>query len=154
MNKMVDLAVIPAAGLGTRLWPLTKGQPKEMLPLGRKPVVDYIVEELVLSDIRRFLFITGPGKAAIENHFECNGKASQEYHFTRQHQPLGLGHAVLCAQRLVGNSPFAVLLADDLMVGEPPVMKQMVEQFREWRASILAVQEVPAEHTQIGRAHV
>src|SRR5436190_23726148 len=112
MNKMVDLAVIPVAGLGTRLWPLTKSQPKEMLPLGRKPVVDYIVEELLLSGIRRFLFITGPGKAVIESHFECNGKASQEYHFTRQHEPVGLGHPALPSATIVRQRRFALALVN------------------------------------------
>ena len=146
MNKMVDLAVIPAAGLGTRLWPLTKSQPKEMLPLGRKPVVEHIVEELLLSGIRRFLFITGPGKAVIESHFECNGKASQEYHFTRQHQPLGLGHAVLCAAPIVGDRPFALALGD-MIIGlhaQSRVMERMIETFEKSSAdAVIVFGEVP-----------
>src|SRR5499426_217768 len=123
----IDIAVIPVAGLGMRLLPATKSQPKEMLPVGRKPVVQYVVEELARVGIKRVLFVTGPGKASIENHFDLNGeliqmlretgkedllaelefeRANLQYFFTRQRQLLGLGHAVLCARAFVGNQPF------------------------------------------------
>ena len=135
-----------------------------------KPLIQYAVEEAYAAGVREMIFVTGRHKRPIEDHFDMTfelevaleqaGKAEllhvvrsvkpddMECIYVRQAQALGLGHAVLCAQRLVGNQPFAVLLADDLMVGEPPVLAQMVEQYREWRVSILAVQEVPAEHTQ------
>src|SRR5579864_3915316 len=123
----IDLAIVPVAGQGTRLLPSTKSQPKEMLPVGRKPVVQYVVEELALSGIRRLLFITGPGKTSIENHFDINAelisflretgkeelleeldfeRQGMEYFYTRQRKQLGLGHAVLCAQSLVGQQAF------------------------------------------------
>ena len=158
------------AGLGTRFLPATKAQPKEMLPVVDKPLIQYAVEEAYAAGVREMIFVTGRHKRPIEDHFDMTfelevaleqaGKQElldvvrsvkpddMECIYVRQPQALGLGHAVLCAQRLVGNEPFAVLLADDLMVGEPPVLQQMVEQFAEWRASILAVQEVPAEHTR------
>ena len=164
MSKMT--AVIPVAGLGTRLWPLTKSQPKEMLPLGRKPVVEYVIEELMLSGIRRFLFITGAGKVAIENHFECNGKptnyfgksgqggvledlgidqAGREYVFTRQDKQLGLGHAVLCAAPMVGDRPFALALGD-MIIGlhaQSRIMERMIETFEKSRAdAVIALGEV------------
>jgi UTP--glucose-1-phosphate uridylyltransferase len=163
-------AIFPVAGLGTRFLPATKAQPKEMLPVVDKPLIQYAVEEAYAAGIREMIFVTGRHKRPIEDHFDMTfeletaleqaGKAEllhvvrsvkpddMECIYVRQAQALGLGHAVLCGERLVGNEPFAVLLADDLMVGEPPVLAQMVEQFREWRVSILAVQEVPAEHTQ------
>jgi UTP--glucose-1-phosphate uridylyltransferase len=141
-----------------------------MLPVVDKPLIQYAVEEAYAAGVREMIFVTGRHKRPIEDHFDMTfelevaleqaGKQEllevvrsvkpddMECIYVRQPQALGLGHAVLCAQRLVGNNPFAVLLADDLMVGEPPVMKQMVDQFREWRASILAVQEVPAEQTR------
>jgi UTP--glucose-1-phosphate uridylyltransferase len=163
-------AIFPVAGLGTRFLPATKAQPKEMLPVVDKPLIQYAVEEAYAAGVREMIFVTGRHKRPIEDHFDMTfelevaleqaGKAEllrvvrtvkpddMDCIYVRQAQALGLGHAVLCAQRLVGNEPFAVLLADDLMVGSPPVLAQMVEQFSEWRASILAVQEVPAEHTQ------
>jgi UTP--glucose-1-phosphate uridylyltransferase len=163
-------AVFPVAGLGTRFLPATKAQPKEMLPVVDKPLIQYAVEEAYAAGVREMIFVTGRHKRAIEDHFDMTFELEvaleqsqklelldvvhsvkpkdMECIYVRQAQALGLGHAVLCAQRLIGNEPFAVLLADDLMMGEPPVLAQMVEQFQEWRASILAVQEVPAEHTR------
>jgi UTP--glucose-1-phosphate uridylyltransferase len=163
-------AIFPVAGLGTRFLPATKAQPKEMLPVVDKPLIQYAVEEAYAAGVREMIFVTGRHKRPIEDHFDMTfelevaleqaGKTEllhvvrtvkpddMECVYVRQAQALGLGHAVLCGQRLIGNEPFAVLLADDLMVGSPPVLAQMVEQFQEWRASILAVQEVPAEQTQ------
>ena len=167
---LVTRAIFPVAGLGTRFLPATKAQPKEMLPVVDKPLIQYAVEEAYAAGVRQMIFVTGRHKRPIEDHFdmtyelemalEQSGKEKllkvvrsvkpddMECIYVRQAQALGLGHAVLCGQRLVGDNPFAVLLADDLMVGEPPVMQQMVEQFEEWRVSILAVQEVPAEQTR------
>jgi UTP--glucose-1-phosphate uridylyltransferase len=166
----VNKAIFPVAGLGTRFLPATKAQPKEMLPVVDKPLIQYAVEEAYAAGVREMIFVTGRHKRPIEDHFDMTfelevaleqaGKQEllevvrtvkpddMECIYVRQAQALGLGHAVLCGQRLVGNEPFAVLLADDLMVGEKPILAQMVEQFEEWRASILAVQEVPAEHTR------
>ena len=167
---LVTRAIFPVAGLGTRFLPATKAQPKEMLPVVDKPLIQYAVEEAYAAGVRQMIFVTGRHKRPIEDHFdmtyelemalEQSGKEEllkvvrsvkpddMECIYVRQAQALGLGHAVLCGQRLVGDNPFAVLLADDLMVGEPPVMQQRVEQFEEWRVSILAVQEVPAEQTR------
>ena len=166
----VKKAIFPVAGLGTRFLPATKAQPKEMLPVVDKPLIQYAVEEAYAAGVRQMIFVTGRHKRAIEDHFDMSfeleialeqaGKqelldlvrsvtpADMDCIYVRQAQALGLGHAVLCGQRLVGNEPFAVLLADDLMVHDKPVLKQMVEQFEELRASIIAVQEVPAEHTR------
>ena len=163
-------AVFPIAGLGTRFLPATKASPKEMLTVVDKPLIQYAVEEAYAAGIRQMIFVTGRTKRSIEDHFdtayeleselEAAGKTEllkvvhsikpddMQVVYVRQHRALGLGHAVLCAKELVGNEAFAVLLADDLMVGEPPIMLQMVEQFQEWRASILAVQDVPREHTR------
>ena len=173
MPLLVKKAIFPVAGLGTRFLPATKAQPKEMLPVVDKPLIQYAVEEAYAAGVREMIFVTGRHKRPIEDHFDMTfelelaleqaGKHEllevvrsvkpddMECIYVRQAQPLGLGHAVLCGQRLVGDQPFAVLLADDLMVGPPdgkPVLAQMVEQFAEWRASILAVQEVPAAHTK------
>ncbi|MFM2118596.1 MAG: UTP--glucose-phosphate uridylyltransferase GalU [Pseudomonadota bacterium] len=166
----VRKAVFPVAGLGTRFLPATKAQPKEMLPVVDKPLIQYAVEEAYAAGVREMIFVTGRHKRAIEDHFDMTYElevaleqsskrellevvrsvkpADMECIYVRQAQALGLGHAVLCARRLIGQEPFAVLLADDLMIGEQPVLAQMVEQFNEWRASILAVQEVPPEHTR------
>jgi UTP--glucose-1-phosphate uridylyltransferase len=170
MPMSVTKAIFPVAGLGTRFLPATKAQPKEMLPVVDKPLIQYAVEEAYAAGVREMIFVTGRHKRPIEDHFDMTfelevaleqaGKHEllevvrgvkpddMECIYVRQAQALGLGHAVLCGQRLVGNHPFAVLLADDLMVGTPPVLKQMVDQFEEWQASILAVQEVPAEQTR------
>ena len=169
-QMLIKKAIFPVAGLGTRFLPATKAQPKEMLPVVDKPLIQYAVEEAYAAGVREMIFVTGRHKRPIEDHFDMTfelevaleqaGKQElldvvrgvkpddMECIYVRQAQALGLGHAVMCGQRLVGNEPFAVLLADDLMVGETPVLKQMVEQFAEWRASILAVQEAPAEHTR------
>ena len=170
---LVQKAIFPVAGLGTRFLPATKAQPKEMLPVVDKPLIQYAVEEAYAAGVREMIFVTGRHKRPIEDHFDMTYELEvaleksqkndllevvrsvkpddMECIYVRQAQALGLGHAVLCGQRLVGDQPFAVLLADDLMVGPPggqPVLAQMVEQYAEWRASILAVQEVPAEHTK------
>ncbi|KGM41194.1 UTP--glucose-1-phosphate uridylyltransferase [Aquabacterium sp. NJ1] len=166
----ITKAIFPVAGLGTRFLPATKAQPKEMLPVVDKPLIQYAVEEAYDAGIREMIFVTGRHKRPIEDHFdtafeleyelEHAGKmdllktvqsikpADMECVFVRQPKSLGLGHAVLCGERLVRGEPFAVLLADDLMVGTTPILKQMVAQFDELQGSILAVQEVPAEHTK------
>ena len=163
-------AVFPVAGLGTRFLPATKASPKEMLPVVDKPLIQYAVEEAYAAGIRHMIFVTGRNKRAIEDHFdtayelesELEAASKQELlklvrsvqpedmdcSYVRQPRSLGLGHAVLCAEHLVGDEPFAVLLADDLMIGEPPVLAQMVEQYAVLHSSILAVQEVPAELTR------
>jgi UTP--glucose-1-phosphate uridylyltransferase len=163
-------AIFPVAGLGTRFLPATKALPKEMLPVVDKPLVQYAVEEAYAAGVREMIFVTSRHKRAIEDHFdrtfeledalERSHKAEllaavravkpddMECIYVRQAQALGLGHAVLCGRHLVGDNPFAVLLPDDLMIGEPPVLAQMVEQFEALQASIVAVQEVPAEHTR------
>jgi UTP--glucose-1-phosphate uridylyltransferase len=166
----VKHAIFPVAGLGTRFLPATKALPKEMLPVVDKPLVQYAVEEAYAAGVREMIFVTGRHKRAIEDHFDFTfeledalEKANRtellamvravkpddmECVFVRQAKALGLGHAVLCARHLVGDNPFAVLLPDDLMIGEPPVLAQMAAQFAKHQASIVAVQEVPAEHTR------
>jgi UTP--glucose-1-phosphate uridylyltransferase len=173
MNKFthVNKAVFPVAGLGTRFLPATKAQPKEMLPIVDKPLIQYAVEEAYEAGIRHMIFVTGRNKRAIEDHFdtayeleselEAGGKeellslvrtltpADMDCSYVRQPRSLGLGHAVLCARHIVRDDPFAVLLADDLMTGAeggPGVLAQMVEVFRQVQTSVLAVQEVPLEH--------
>jgi UTP--glucose-1-phosphate uridylyltransferase len=168
----VRKAVFPVAGLGTRFLPATKAQPKEMLPIVDKPLIQYAVEEAAAAGITEMIFITGRNKRSIEDHFDkayeleaelqAKGKTAllemvQEAApsgincvYIRQSEPLGLGHAVLCARQVVGDEPFAVLLADDLMrpgADGIPVMKQMVDLFQRQHASVLAVQEVPREET-------
>jgi UTP--glucose-1-phosphate uridylyltransferase len=169
----VNKAVFPVAGLGTRFLPATKAQPKEMLPIVDKPLIQYAVEEAYEAGIRHMIFVTGRNKRAIEDHFdtayeleselEAGGKeellavvrsltpADMDCSYVRQPRSLGLGHAVLCARHIVGDEPFAVLLADDLMCGPqagPGVLAQMVEVFGQVRSSVLAVQEVPLEHVK------
>ncbi len=169
----VNKAVFPVAGLGTRFLPATKAQPKEMLPIVDKPLIQYAVEEAYEAGIRHMIFVTGRNKRAIEDHFdtayeleselEASGKdellqlvrtlapQDMDCSYVRQPRSLGLGHAVLCARHIVRNDPFAVLLADDLMIGNdggPGVLTQMVEVFREVQGSVLAVQEVPLEHVK------
>jgi UTP--glucose-1-phosphate uridylyltransferase len=175
MNKITEIrkAVFPVAGLGTRFLPATKAQPKEMLPIVDKPLIQYAVEEAYAAGIRHMIFVTGRNKRAIEDHFdtayelETELEASQKHDllalvrslspedmdcsYVRQPRSLGLGHAVLCAQPLVGDEPFAVLLADDLMCGPDggdPVLTQMVDVFKRVPTSLLAVQEVPADHVK------
>jgi len=163
----IDIAVVPVAGLGTRLLPATKSQPKEMLPVGRKPVVQYVVEELTRVGLRRVLFVTGPGKTSIENHFDLNGelvqtlretgkedlladlefeRAAVQYFYTRQRQLLGLGHAVLCARPFVGRDPFVVALGDSIigMHAESDVVRRLAQAFVEREAvAVIAFEEVP-----------
>lgn len=166
-------AVFPVAGLGTRFLPATKASPKEMLPVVDKPLIQYAVEEAYSAGIRHMIFVTGRAKRAIEDHFdtayelenelETAGKqallelvrsvqpSDMDCSYVRQPRSLGLGHAVLCAEHLVGDEPFAVLLADDLMVGPSggkPVLAQMAQVFARERCSLLAVQEVPLEHVR------
>lgn len=165
----IDIAVVPVAGHGTRLLPATKSQPKEMLPVGRKPVVQYVVEELTRVGMREMLFITGPGKASIENHFDLNAELIQslrdtgkedllaelmfertpvQYFYTRQRQTLGLGHAVLCARSFVGQRPFVVALGDSIigMHAESDVVRRMTRCFQEHQAAaVIAFEEVPVE---------
>jgi UTP--glucose-1-phosphate uridylyltransferase len=175
MNKFthVNKAVFPVAGLGTRFLPATKAQPKEMLPVVDKPLIQYAVEEAYAAGIRHMIFVTGRNKRAIEDHFdtayeleselEASGKtellamvrslAPDDMYcsYVRQPRSLGLGHAVLCARHIVRNDPFAVLLADDLMTGRdggPGVLEQMVEVFLRAQTSVLAVQEVPLDHVR------
>lgn len=169
MTRPIDLAVVPVAGLGTRLLPATKSQPKEMLPVGSKPVVQYVVEEAAASGIRRLLFITGPGKTSIENHFDLNqeliahlretGKETLlteldferqglEYFFTRQRKQLGLGHAVLCARAFVGDQPFVVALGDTIigLHAQSRIIAQLVDEFTQTKAdAVIAFQEVAPE---------
>src|SRR2546429_8106939 len=165
----IDLAIVPVAGQGTRLLPSTKSQPKEMLPVGRKPVVQYVVEELANSGVRRVLFVTGPGKTSIENHFDLNveliaflrerGKEELleeldferqelEYFYTRQRRQLGLGHAVLCARPLVGHQPFVVALGDSIIGvhAQSDIVRRLVEQFeRSGADAVIAFEPVPRE---------
>ena len=168
--RKVRKAVFPVAGLGTRFLPATKASPKEMLPVVDKPLIQYAVEEAVAAGITDMIFVTGRSKRAIEDHFdkayeletELSLKAKTEMleivqnilpkHvnciYIRQAEPLGLGHAVLCAKPVVNDEPFAVLLADDLLDGEPPVLRQMVDTFDYYRCSVLGVQDVPREQTR------
>lgn len=164
----VRKAVFPVAGLGTRFLPATKASPKEMLPVVDKPLIQYAVEEAYAAGIRHMIFVTGRSKRAIEDHFDTAYELESELEaankqellalvrsvqpddmdcaYVRQPRSLGLGHAVLCAEALVGNEPFAVLLADDLMMGPrggTPVLAQMAQAFRQQGRSLLAVQEVP-----------
>lgn len=162
---MIRKAVIPAAGLGTRFLPATKAQPKEMLPLIDTPTIQLIVEEAVASGIEDLLVVIGRDKGSIEDHFDRapeleeflreRGKTDLlevvqavsrliDLHFIRQKEPKGLGHAVLAARRHIGENPFAVLLGDDVMVGEPPVLSQLTAEWRPGR-SVVAVQQVPRE---------
>jgi UTP--glucose-1-phosphate uridylyltransferase len=161
---MIKKAVIPAAGLGTRFLPATKAQPKEMLPIVDKPTIQYIIEEAVQSGIEDIIIVTGRSKRAIEDHFdksvelemllERTGKHEMlevvenisnlvDIHYVRQKEPLGLGHAVLCAKKFIGNEPFAVLLGDDIVDSEVPALKQMIDQYNEVQSSILGCNEVP-----------
>ncbi len=171
MTKALTKAVFPVAGMGTRFLPATKASPKEMLTVVDKPLIQYAVEEAYEAGIREMIFVTGRSKRAIEDHFdmayeletelEAAGKQAlldivrsvqpddMQCVYVRQARALGLGHAVLCAEHLVGDEPFAVLLADDLMRGKnggPGVLKQMAEVFARTQSSVLAVQEVPLEH--------
>jgi UTP--glucose-1-phosphate uridylyltransferase len=166
VKRPVHKAVFPAAGLGTRFLPATKAQPKEMLPLVDKPIIQYGVEEAVMSGVRDIILVTGRGKNAIEDHFdvsieletflEARGKTDQleeirkisrlmNLSYVRQGEPLGLGHAVLVTKPFVGDEPFAVILSDDVIDAEPPALKQMVDVFHEMDGPVLAIEEVPQE---------
>src|SRR5437763_15594239 len=166
VSTSVRKAVFPAAGLGTRFLPATKAQPKEMLPLVDKPIIQYSVEEAVESGISNIILVTGRGKNAFEDHFdvsveletflEARGKRDQleevrkisnliNFAYVRQGEPLGLGHAVLVARELVGNEPFAVLLGDDVIDADPPALKQLIDVFERVNGPVLAVERVPRE---------
>ncbi|MCL7746063.1 UTP--glucose-1-phosphate uridylyltransferase GalU [Halalkalibacter alkaliphilus] len=162
----VKKAIIPAAGLGTRFLPATKAMPKEMLPIVDKPTIQYIVEEAVESGIEDIIIVTGKGKRAIEDHFDHSFELEQnllnkgkielfnevqkssklvDIHYIRQKEPKGLGHAIWCARKFIGNEPFAVLLGDDIVRAEKPCLKQMIEQYDRYKSSILGVQTVRDE---------
>ncbi|MHA7681304.1 UTP--glucose-1-phosphate uridylyltransferase GalU [Cupriavidus sp. PET2-C1] len=170
METRVTKAVFPVAGLGTRFLPATKASPKEMLPVVDKPLIQYAVEEAMAAGITEMIFVTGRSKRAIEDHFdkayeleaELEAKNKQallslvrsikpshvECFYVRQPEALGLGHAVLCAEKLVGDAPFAVMLADDLLDGDPPVMKQMVDMYGHYNCSVLGVEEIAPEQSR------
>jgi len=166
MKKKVRKAVFPAAGLGTRFLPATKAQPKEMLPLVDKPIIQYAVEEALASGIETIIIVTGRGKSAIEDHFDVSyelekileergqhallatvRQVSDLIHvsYVRQKEALGLGHAILMARELVGEEPFAVLLGDDIIDAPVPCLRQMLDVYEDSPASIVAIQEVPRE---------
>src|SRR5437762_1501909 len=166
VSTSVRKAVFPAAGLGTRFLPATKAQPKEMLPLVDKPIIQYSVEEAVASGVSNIILVTGRGKNAIEDHFdvsveletflEARGKREQlaevrkisnmiNFAYVRQGEALGLGHAVLVAKELVGNEAFAVILADDVIDAQPPAIKQLIDVFERVGGPVLAVERVPRE---------
>ena len=166
VSSPIRKAVFPAAGLGTRFLPATKAQPKEMLPLVDKPIIQYGVEEAVASGISNIILVTGRGKNAIEDHFdvsvelesflEARGKREQlievrkisnmiNFAYVRQGEPLGLGHAVLVARELIGDEPFAVILGDDVIDADPPAIKQMMDVFERVGGPVLAVERVPRE---------
>ncbi len=162
----VRKAVIPAAGWGTRFLPATKAQPKEMLPIVDKPAIQYIIEEAVASGIEDIIFITGRNKKALEDHFDRNmelevflqerGKQDlaevikslsnlADINYVRQKEPKGLGHAVLCARKFIGNEPFAVLLPDDIIAGEVPCLRQMITVHNQTDSTVIAIKEVPLQ---------
>ena len=166
MSSVIRKAVFPAAGLGTRFLPATKAQPKEMLPLVDKPIIQYGGEEAVASGVDNIILVTGRGKNAIEDHFdvsveletflEARGKKDLlaeirkisnliNFSYVRQGEPLGLGHAVLVTEPLVGNEPFAVILGDDVIDANPPALQQMITVFHEVQGPVLAVERVPRE---------
>ena len=169
MPPSVRKAILPVGGLGTRFLPATKAMPKEMLPVVDKPLVQYAAEEAWAAGIEELIFVTGRGKAAIEDHFDhswelqdtlaARGKDEAletiramlskpgRVAYTRQQEPLGLGHAVWCARHLVGDEPFAVLLADDLVLSDRPCLAQMMEAYQETGGNLVAVKDVPREQT-------
>jgi UTP--glucose-1-phosphate uridylyltransferase len=170
MHAKLKKAVFPVAGLGSRFLPVTKASPKEMLPIVDKPLIQYAVEEAAAAGITEMIFVTGRNKRAIEDHFDKAFELETELErkgktalltmvrsvlpegvrciYLRQAEPLGLGHAVLCAKPVVGNEPFAVLLADDLMDSEPPAIARMAEIYEQEGSSLLGVEEVPKDQTQ------
>lgn len=165
--QKVRKAIIPAAGLGTRFLPATKAQPKEMLPIVDKPTIQYIIEEAVASGIEDIIIVTGRGKRAIEDHFDKSYELEEtlakkakydlleevqgisklaNIHYIRQKEPLGLGHAISCASRFIGNEPFAVLLGDDIVhSSSSPCLKQLVDVYERYNSSVIGVQQVPEE---------
>ncbi|MBL8660006.1 MAG: UTP--glucose-1-phosphate uridylyltransferase GalU [Rhodospirillales bacterium] len=169
MPKPLRKAVFPVAGLGTRFLPATKAMPKEMLPVVDKPLIQYAVEEAQDAGIEEFIFVTGRAKSAIEDHFDHSVELEQTLRerqagealssvldwmpppghisYTRQQKPLGLGHAVWCARNFIGDEPFAVLLADDLILAKPGCLRQMVEHHRKVGGNLVAVEEIPRDQT-------
>ena len=166
----IKKAIIPAAGLGTRFLPATKAMPKEMLPIVDTPTIQYIVEEAIESGIEDIIIVTGKGKRAIEDHFDHSFELEQnllskgklellrkvqksskmvDIHYIRQKEPKGLGHAIWCARKFIGNEPFAVLLGDDIVRSEKPCLAQMIDQYNRYKASILGVQAV--DKTEVSR---
>ena len=167
--KPIRKALFPVAGLGTRFLPATKALPKEMLPVVDKPLIQYALEEAQDAGIDQFIFVTGRGKSAIEDHFDRSYELEEQLEgknkqaeldairewlpdagavaYTRQMEPMGLGHAVWCARNLVGNEPFAVLLADDLVLSKTPCLKQMTDAYDQSGGNVVAVMDVPREHT-------
>ncbi|CAH0302933.1 UTP--glucose-1-phosphate uridylyltransferase [Peribacillus simplex] len=165
--KKVRKAIIPAAGLGTRFLPATKAMPKEMLPIVDKPTIQYIIEEAVASGIEDIIIVTGKGKRAIEDHFDnafelennlmeknkfellekVQAPSKVDIHYIRQKEPKGLGHAVWCARKFIGNEPFAVLLGDDVVQAETPCLKQLMNEYDKTLSSVIGVQTVPEEET-------
>ena len=180
MTKKIRKAIIPAAGLGTRFLPATKAQPKEMLPIVDKPILQYIIEECVASGIEEILIITGRNKKSIEDHFDRSVELEMELeksgkeemlkmvreisdmvniHFIRQKEPRGLGHAILCAKTFVGNEPFAVLLGDDVVYNDnKPCLKQLIDCYEEYKTSVLGVQTVEPQDVNkygiVGGLHI
>ncbi len=170
MQTRVRKAIFPVGGLGTRFLPATKAMPKEMLPVVDKPLIQYALEEAQAAGINEFVFVTGRGKSAIEDHFDRSfeleatlkdrGKLKEleellrwvpkpgRAAYTRQQEPLGLGHAVWCARRFVNDEPFAVLLADDLILSKTPCLKQMVDAHEKVGGNLIAVMDVAPEHTK------
>ncbi|MBS4174973.1 UTP--glucose-1-phosphate uridylyltransferase GalU [Bacillus sp. FJAT-49736] len=163
---MIRKAIIPAAGLGTRFLPATKALPKEMLPIVDKPTIQYIIEEAAASGIEDIIIISGRSKRSIEDHFDKSYELEEtllkknkfgllknvqsiselaNIHYIRQKEPKGLGNAVYCAKSFIGNEPFAVLLGDDIVKSKKPCLKQMIEVFNRYQASIVGVQEVPMD---------
>ena len=169
MENRVRKAIFPVGGMGTRFLPATKAMPKEMLPVVDRPLIQYAVDEARAAGIEQFIFVTGRGKSAIEDHFDHSIELENllaarhksdilddlretllppgDIAYVRQQEPLGLGHAVWCARNLVGNEPFAVLLADDLIQSDTPCLKQMVDVFTETGGNVIAAMEVPDAHT-------
>ena len=169
MSKKVRRAVFPVAGLGTRFLPATKALPKEMLPVVDKPLIQYAIEEARDAGIEEFVLVTGRGKTVMEDHFDHaveletalrdRGKEAElrsvlecmvepgRLSYTRQQQPLGLGHAVWCARAFIGNEPFVVVLCDDLFIARPGCLTQMMEAYGEVGGNVVAVEDVPREHT-------
>jgi UTP--glucose-1-phosphate uridylyltransferase len=167
--KPVRKAVFPVGGLGTRFLPATKALPKEMLPVVDRPLIQYAVDEAIAAGIEQMIFVTGRGKSAIEDHFDIayelettmanRGKSLDILHqtrlkpgavaYVRQQEPMGLGHAVWCARDIIGDEPFAVLLADDFMVGDPCCLKQMVDAYAKVGGNMICAQEVPDDQTHM-----